>query len=90
MMDKRVVALVAAAAGLVAGFAGANVFTHAQTAASSAACPAYDAKADARVDAEVKRLHAHDHDQYVPHPAQSPFGDSPKAATSEPAKTPAK
>jgi hypothetical protein len=87
-MDKRLIASVAAVAGVIVGFAGANVFLHAP-AASSSACPAYDAKADANIDAEVKQLHAHDHDQYVPQPAKSPFGDSPKAAASEPIKAPA-
>ena len=87
-MDKRVVALIAAAGGLVAGVAGAGAVMHAQAAPASSACPVYEAKTDAAVDAEVKQLHAHDHDQYVPHPAKSPFGDSPKAATPEPAKVP--
>jgi len=88
-MDKRVVALIAAAGGLLAGVAGAGVFMHAQAAPVNSACPIYDAKADASVDAAVKQLHAHDHDQYVPHPARSPFGDAPKATTTEPAKVPA-
>ena len=88
-MDKRVVALIAAVSGLVAGVAGANVFMRPQAASANSACPAFDTKSDANIDAEVKRLHAHDHDQYVPHPAQSPFGDSPKAAAAAPAKVPA-
>ena len=87
MMEKRVVALIAAVGGLLAGIAGA--FMYAQAAPANPACPVYDAKADASVDAAVKQLHAHDHDQYVPHPARSPFGDAPKATTTEPAKTPA-
>ena len=87
-MDKRVVAVLAAAGGLIAGVAGAGVFMHAQAAPVNSACPVYDAKVDASVDAAVKQLHAHDHDKYVSHPAQSPFGDSPKAATPEPAETP--
>ena len=88
-MDKRVVALIAAVGGLFAGVAGAGVFMHAQAAPMNSACPVYDAKVDASVDAAVKQLHAHDHDQYVPHPARSPFGDAPKATTTEPAKVPA-
>jgi len=88
-MDKRVVAVIAAVGGLLAGVAGAGAFMHAQAAPISSACPVYDAKVDASVDAVVKQLHAHDHDQYVPHPAPSPFGDAPKATTSEPTRTPA-
>jgi len=87
-MDKRVVALIATVGGLLAGVAGAGVFMHAQAAPVNSACPVYDAKVDASIDATVKQLHAHDHDQYVPHPARSPFGDAPKATT-EPAKNPA-
>ena len=87
-MDKRVVALIAAAGGLLAGVAGAGVFMHAQAAPVNSACPVYDTKVDASVDAAVKQLHAHDHDQYVPHPARSPFEDAPKATTTEPAKVP--
>ena len=88
-MDKRVVALIAAVGGLFAGVAGAGVFMHAQAAPVNSVCPVYDAKVDASIDAAVKQLHAHDHDQYVPHPAPSPFGDAPKATTTEPAKVPA-
>ena len=88
-MDKRVVALIAGVGGLFAGVAGAGVFMHAQAAPVNSACPVYDAKVDASVDAAVKQLHAHDHDQYVPHPARSPFGDAPKVTTTEPAKAPA-
>jgi hypothetical protein len=88
-MDKRVVALIAAVGGLLAGVAGAGVFMHAQAAPVNSACPVYDAKVDASVDAAVKQLHAHDRDQYVPHPARSPFGDAPKATMTEPAKVPA-
>jgi hypothetical protein len=88
-MDKRVVALIAAVGGLLAGVAGAGVFIHAQATPVNSACPVYDAKVDASVDPAVKQLHAHDHDQYVPHPARSPFGDAPKATTTEPAKNPA-
>ena len=88
-MDKRVVAVLAAAGGLLVGGAGAGVFMHAQAAPANSACPVYDAKVDASVDAAVKQLHAHDHDQYVPRPTRSPFGDAPKATTTEPAKIPA-
>lgn len=88
-MDKRVVALIAAVGGLFAGVAGAGVFMHAQAAPVNSACPAYDAKVDASVDAAMKQLHEHDHDQYVPHPARSPFGDAPKATKTEPAEVPA-
>ena len=88
-MDKRVVAVIAAVGGLLAGVAGAGVFMHAQAAPVNSACPVYDAKVDASVDAAVKQLHAHDHDQYVPHSAPSPFGDAPTATTPESAKTPA-
>jgi hypothetical protein len=88
-MDKRVVAMIAAVGGLFAGVAGAGVFMHAQAAPVNSVCPAYDAKVDSSVEAAVKQLHAHDHDQYVPHPARSPFGDTPKATATEPAKTPA-
>jgi len=88
-MDKRVVALIAAVGGLFAGVAGAGVFMHAQAAPVNFACPVYDAKVDASVDAAVKQLHAHDHEQYVSHPARSPFEDMPKAAATEPNKIPA-
>ena len=47
---------------------------------------AYDAAAEAKADAAMKQLHAHDRDQYVPHPAPSPFGDAPKPANTEPGK----
>ena len=86
MMEKRLVAMAAAAAGLVIGVAGAGLFMHAHAAIPISACPTYDAAADAKVDAAVKQLHAHDHDQYVPHPARSPFGDAPKPANADPAK----
>ena len=88
-MDKRVVAMIAAIGGLLAGVAGAGIFMHAQAAPVNSVCPTYDAKVDASIDAAVKQLHAHDHDQYVPHPARSPFGDAPKSAMTEPAKVPA-
>jgi len=87
-MEKRIVALAAAAAGLAIGVAGAGVFMHAQAATPNAVCAPYDATAEARADVAVKQLHAHDHDQYVPHPARSPFGDSPKPANPEPSKSP--
>ena len=85
MMEKRLVAMAAAAAGLVVGVAGAGLFMHAQAAIPNSVCPTYDATADAKADAAVKQLHAHDHDQYVPHPTPSPFGDAPKPANAEPA-----
>ena len=88
MMEKRLVAMAAAAGGLVIGIAAASLFVHAQAALPNSVCPTYDAAADERADAAVKQLHAHDHDQYVPHPARSPFGDAPKAANAEPAKGP--
>jgi len=74
MMEKRLVAMAAAAGGLVLGVAGTGLFMHAQAALPNSVCPTYDAAADAA----MKQLHAHDHDQYVPHPAPSPFGDAPK------------
>jgi hypothetical protein len=86
MMEKRLVAMACAAGGLVIGVAGASLFMHAQAAIPNSVCPTYDAAADAKADAAMKQLHAHDHDQYVPHPARSPFGDAPKAANAEPAK----
>ncbi len=89
-MEKRLVALAAASSGLIIGFAGAGLFMHAQAAIPNSVCTPYDATADARVDAAVKQLHAHDHDQYVPHPAPSPLGDAPKPANAEPAKGPSK
>lgn len=85
-MEKRLVAIAAAAGGLVIGVAGAGLFMHAQAAIPKSVCPTYDAAADARADAVVKQLHAHDHDRYVPHPAPSPFGDAPKPANAEPVK----
>jgi hypothetical protein len=88
-MEKRLVALAAAAAGLAIGVAGAGVFMHAQAAIPNAVCAPYDVAAEARADVAAKQLRAHDHDQYVPHPARSPFGDAPKATTTEPAKVPA-
>jgi hypothetical protein len=87
-MEKRLVAMAAAAGGLVVGVAGAGLFMHAQAAIPSSVCPTYDAAADARADAAVKQLHAHDRDQYVPHPARSPIGDAPKPANAEPATGP--
>ena len=87
-MEKRLVAMAAAAGGLVIGVAAAGLFMHAQAAVTNSVCQPYDAVADARADAAVKQLHAHDHDQYVPHPARSPFGEAPKAANAEPAKGP--
>ena len=87
-MEKRLVAMAAAAAGLVIGVAGAGLFMHAQAAIPNSVCPTYDATADTKADAAVKQLHAHDHDQYVSHPARSPFGDAPKAANAESAKSP--
>lgn len=87
-MEKRLVALAAAAGGLIIGVAGAGLFMRAQAAIPNSMCPAYDAAADAKADAAVKQLHANDHDQYVPHPARSPFGDAPKAADAEPTKNP--
>ena len=87
MMETRLVAITAAAGGLVFGVASAGLFMHAH-AGIPTACPTYEAATDARVDAAVKQLHAHDHDQYVPHPARSPFGDAPKPANAEPAKGP--
>ena len=86
MMEKRLVAMAAAAAGLVVGVAGAGLFMHAHVAIPNSICPPYDAAADAKADAAMKQLHAHDRDQYVPHPAPSPFGDAPKPANTEPGK----
>jgi hypothetical protein len=88
MMEKRLVAIAAAVGGLVIGVAGASLFMHAQAAPVNSSCPTYDAKVDTSIDAAVKLLHAHDHDQYVPHPARSPFGDAPKLSNAEPAKDP--
>ena len=85
-MEKRLVAMAAAAGGLVIGVAGAGLFMHAQAAIPNSVCPTYDAAAEAKADAAMKQLHAHDHDRYVPHPAASPFGDASKAANAEPAK----
>jgi hypothetical protein len=90
MMEKRLVAMAAAAGGLVIGVAGAGLFMHAQAAPENSSCPTYDAKVDMSVDAAVKQLHGHDHDQYVPRPARSPFGDSPTLSNAEPAKGPSK
>jgi hypothetical protein len=86
MMETRLVAITAAAGGLVIGVASAGLFMHAHAAVPNSVCPLYDAAADAKADAAVKQLHAHDHDQYVPHPASSPFGGAPKPANAEPAK----
>jgi hypothetical protein len=87
-MEKRLVALAAAAAGLAIGVAGAGVFMRAQAAVPNAVCAPYDTATEAKADAASKQLHAHDHDQYVPHPARSPFGDAQKPANAEPAKSP--
>ena len=89
MMETRLVAIAAAAGGLVIGIASAGLFMHAHAAIPNSVCPTYDAAADARVDAAVKQLHAHDHDQYVPRPAPSPFRDAPKPANAGPAEGPA-
>ena len=85
-METRLVAMAAAVGGLVIGVAGAGLFMRVHAAIPNSVCPTYDAAADAKADAAVKQLHAHDHDQYVPHPARSPFGDAPKPANAEPAK----
>jgi len=86
MMETRLVAIAAAAGGLVIGVASAGLFMHAHAAIPNSICPPYDAAADAKADAAMKQLHAHDRDQYVPHPAPSPFGDAPKPANTEPGK----
>ena len=95
-METRLVAMAAAVGGLVIGVAGAGLlfiffacsflFLRAHSALPTLFCLIYDVVADAKADAAVKQLHAHDHDQYVPHPAPSPFGDAPKSANAEPAK----
>jgi hypothetical protein len=87
-MEKRLVAMAAAASGLVIGVAGAGLFMHAQAGIPNSVCPTYDVAADAGADATMKKLHAHDHEQYVPHSAPSPFGDAPKPANVEPNKGP--
>jgi hypothetical protein len=87
-MEKRLVAMAAAAGGLVIGVAGAGLFMHAQAAIPISACSTYDAATDAKADAAMKQLHAHDHDQYVPHAAPSPLGDVLKPANAQPAQGP--
>jgi len=76
-MDKRMIASVAAVAGVIVGVAGASVVLCAQAAPANVACAPYDASADAKADAIVKQLHAHDRDQYVPQPV-TPIGELPK------------
>src|SRR6478735_11716588 len=83
MMETRLVAIAAAAGGLVIGVAAAGLFMHAQAAIPNSVCATYDPAADARADTAAKQLHAHDRDQYVPHPAPSPFGDAPKPPNTE-------
>lgn len=86
-MDKRTIALVAAAGGLVVGVIGSSLLRHAQAAAPPAnmVCITDDPVQDAKVDAMVKQLHAHDHDKYVPKQV-FPVGELPKPAQPAPAK----
>lgn len=79
-MNKSIIALAAAVAGLVVGVAGARVFT--QAPAKSACVAAIDPAVDAQADAIVRKLHAHDHDTYVSNPAP-PIGELPKSAKAD-------
>lgn len=87
-MDKRSVALIAAAGGLVVGVIGSSLFHHAQAAPANMVCITDDPAQDAKVDAMVKQLHAHDHDKYIPQKVY-PIGVLPKAPPPAPAKNPA-
>jgi hypothetical protein len=81
-MDKRLIASVAAIAGVIVGVAGASVVLRAQASPANVACAPYDASVDVKADAIVKKLHAHDHDQYIPQPV-TPIGELPKAPPRE-------
>ena len=88
-MDKRAIALIAAAGGLVAGVVGSSLLRHAQAAApANMVCIPDDPVQDAKVDAMVKQLHAHDRDKYVPQKVY-PIGELPKPIQPAPAKAPA-
>ena len=80
-MDKTILAIVAAAGGLVVGVAGARLLAPAPT---SAACAPAEAAADAKADAIARQLHAHDRDPYVSQPAP-PVGELPAPAKTVPA-----
>lgn len=81
-MDKKMLAVVAAAGGLVVGVAGARLL--APVPPGTACAPAADAAADAKANAIARQLHAHDRDAYVPHPAPA-VGELPKPAKAVPA-----
>jgi hypothetical protein len=79
-MNKSIIALAAAVAGLVVGVAGARVFT--QAPAKSVCATAIDPAVDAQADTIVRQLHAQDHETYVSHPAP-PIGELPKPAKTD-------
>ncbi len=85
-MDKRSIALIAAAGGLVVGVVGSSVLHHAQAAApANMVCMTDDPVQDAKVDAIVKQLHAHDNDKYIPQKVY-PIGELPKPPPPAPKK----
>lgn len=84
-MDKRAIALIAAAGGLVVGVVGSSLLRHAWAAPANMVCITDDPVQDAKVDAMVKQLHAHDRDKYIPQ-KMYPIGELPKPVQSTPKK----
>lgn len=84
-MDKRSIALIAAAGGLIVGVVGSSVLHHAQASPANMVCMTDDPVQDAKVDAIVKQLHSHDHDKYIPQKVY-PIGELPKPVPPAPKK----